>query len=261
MAPGSRFERQSRHGLPEAGHHLIVLARDDEGWHNLMRLSSLGFLEGYYYKPRVDKELLAKHARGLTALSGCLSGEVASQLLKGEEPLARQTAGQYLDIFGKDHYYLEVQDHGLPEQATVNGGLAQLSRSMDVPLIATPDCHYLDRGDAPAHEALLCIQTATNLNDPKRMRFGTEEFYLKTEAEMRNLFAWAPGAVDATVGVAASCNVTLPKPGPAPARDFDLPLARPTPMPTCASSASRACRGSTPPAARPCWSGWRASCG
>ena len=180
VAPGSRFERQSRHGLPEAGHHLIVLARDDEGWHNLMRLSSLGFLEGYYYKPRVDKELLAKHARGLTALSGCLSGEVASQLLKGEEPLARQTAGQYLDIFGKDHYYLEVQDHGLPEQATVNGGLAQLSRSMNIPLIATPDCHYLDRGDAPAHEALLCIQTATNLNDPKRMRFGTEEFYLKS---------------------------------------------------------------------------------
>jgi DNA polymerase-3 subunit alpha len=225
VAPGSRFERQSRHGLPEAGHHLIVLARDDEGWHNLMRLSSLGFLEGYYYKPRVDKELLAKHARGLTALSGCLSGEVASQLLKGEEPLARQTAGQYLDIFGKDHYYLEVQDHGLPEQATVNGGLAQLSRSMGIPLIATPDCHYLDRGDAPAHETLLCIQTATNLNDPKRMRFGTEEFYLKSEAEMRGLFAWAPGAVDATVAVASTCNVTLPKPS-LRLPDFDLPAGQ-----------------------------------
>jgi DNA polymerase-3 subunit alpha len=222
VAPGSRFERQSRHGLPEAGHHLVLLARDDEGWRNLMRLSSLGYLEGYYYKPRVDKELLARHSGGLTALSGCLSGEVASQILKGEEPLARQSAAAYQDIFGKDHYYLEVQDHGLKEQALVNAGLAQLSRAIGAPLIATPDCHYLDRHDAPAHEALLCIQTATSLSDPKRLRFSTDEFYLKSEAEMRALFAWAPGAVDATVAVAASCNLVIPKAAlKLPA--FDLP--------------------------------------
>ena len=229
VAPGSRFERQSRHGLAEAGHHLVLLARDDEGWHNLMRLSSLGYLEGYYYKPRVDKELLARHSGGLTALSGCLSGEVASQILKGEEPLALQTAGAYQDLFGRDHYYLEIQDHGLKEQTLVNAGLAQLSKALGAPLIATPDCHYLNRQDAAAHEALLCIQTATNLNDPKRLRFGSEEFYLKSEAEMRALFAWAPGAVDATVAVAASCNLTLPK-GALQLPAFDLPAGVTDPL-------------------------------
>ena len=229
VAPGSRFDRQSRHGLPEAGHHLVLLARDEEGWRNLMRLSSLGYLEGYYYKPRVDKELLARHSGGLTCLSGCLSGEVASQLLKGEEPLARQSAAAYQDIYGKDHYYLEVQDHGLKEQALVNAGLAQLSKAIGAPLIATPDCHYLDRSDAAAHEVLLCIQTATSLSDPKRMRFSTDEFYLKSEAEMRALFAWAPGAVDATVGVAASCNLVLPK-ATLKLPAFDLPLGVSDPL-------------------------------
>jgi DNA polymerase-3 subunit alpha len=222
VAPGSRFDRQARHGLPEAGHHLIVLARDAEGWANLMRLSSKAFLEGFYYKPRVDKALLQEHARGLTCLSGCLSGEIASQLLKGEEPLARASAGTFLDIFGKGNFFLEIQDHGIPDQARVNAGLAQLSRDLGLPLVATPDCHYLDRRDAGAHDVLLCIQTASTVNDPKRMRFSGEEFYLKSESEMRELFAWAPQAVDATVDVANACTFILPKAGlrlPA----FDLP--------------------------------------
>jgi len=229
VAPGSRFDRQSRHGLPDAGYHLILLARDEEGWRNLVRLSSLAHLEGFYYKPRVDKELLAQYAKGLTCLSGCLSGELAGQLLKGEEPLARQTVAQFQSIFGKDHYYLEVQDHGLPEQARVNAGLAQLSREMGAGLVATPDCHYLHRSDAAAHEVLLCIQTATNINDPKHMRFSTEEFYLKSEAEMRQLFAWAPQAVDNSVAIAAACSfqfekhsLRLPK--------FDLPAGVTDPL-------------------------------
>jgi DNA polymerase-3 subunit alpha len=223
VAPQSRFDRASRQGLSEAGHHLVLLARDDEGWRNLIRLVSLGHLEGFYYKPRIDKELLARHSRGLTALSGCLSGEVAGLLLRGDEAAAKQAAGVYADILGKGHFYLEVQDHGLAEQAQVNAGLAQLSRGLGLPLVATPDCHYLHQADAAAHEVLLCIQTATNVNDPKRMRFGTQEFYLKSEAQMRALFAWAPGAVDATVAVAEQCNVVLPKKAGLRLPAFDLP--------------------------------------
>jgi len=222
VAPGSRFDRQGRHGPAEAGHHLVVLARDEEGWRNLMQLSSKGYLEGFYYKPRVDKALLAEHARGLTCLSGCLSGEIASFLLRGEDSPARAVAESYQEIFGRGHFYLEVQDHGLADQARVNTGLARLSGDSGIPLVATPDCHYLDRRDAQAHAVLLCIQTATNINDPKRMRFDSEEFYLKSEAEMRELFAWAPQAVDATLAVAAACSFGLPKTSlrlPA----FDLP--------------------------------------
>ncbi|HTB22906.1 MAG TPA: DNA polymerase III subunit alpha [bacterium] len=222
VAPGSRFDRQGRHGASDAGHHLVVLARDAEGWRNLMQLSSKGYLEGFYYKPRVDKALLAQHSRGLTCLSGCLSGEIASLLLRGEEAPARAVAEAYQDIFGRGNFYLEVQDHGLADQARVNAALAKLSRDMDAPLVATPDCHYLDRGDAEAHAVLLCIQTATSVNDPKRMRFDSEEFYLKSEAEMRALFSWAPQAVDNTLAVAAACSFVLPKTGlrlPA----FDLP--------------------------------------
>jgi DNA polymerase-3 subunit alpha len=229
VAPGSRFDRVSRQGMQDAGHHLILLARDDEGWRNLMRLVSLGHLEGFYYKPRIDKELLARHARGITALSGCLSGELAGAFLRGDEAGARQVAGQYMDILGRHHYFLEVQDHGLPEDTRVNAGIAQLSRELGLPMVATPDCHYLDRTDAASHEVLLCIQTATSIHDPKRMRFSTEEFYLKSEAEMRQAFAWAPAAVDATVAVAEQCNVTLPKGGlrlPA----FDLPAGVTDPL-------------------------------
>lgn len=222
VAPGSRFDRSLRQGLPDAGWHLVLLARDDEGWRNLVRLVSLGHLEGFYYKPRIDKELLAKHARGLLGLSGCLSGEVAWRLLHDDEAGARRAAGEFAELLGRGHFYLEVQDHGLPEQVRVNAALAQFSRDLGLPLVATPDCHYLDRADAVSHEVLLCIQTGSHLNDPQRMRFGSQEFWLKSEAEMRRLFAWAPAAVDATVAVAEKCNVVLPKGGlrlPA----FDLP--------------------------------------
>ncbi|MGH7442292.1 MAG: PHP domain-containing protein, partial [bacterium] len=211
VAPGSRLDRLDRRGPADAGHHLVVLARDVEGWRNLIQLSSKAHLEGFHTKPRVDKALLAEHARGLTCLSGCISGEVASLLLRGEEPLARAAAETYLDIFGKGHFFLEVQDHGLEPQKAINAGLAALSRDLGVPLVATPDCHYLDRSDAEAHAVLLCIQTATHINDPKRLRFESDEFYLKSEDEMRALFSWAPGAVDRSVEIAADCSFSFPK--------------------------------------------------
>ncbi len=209
VAPGSRFERSSRHGLSDAAFHLILIAKDVEGWQNLMALSSKGYLEGFYYRPRVDKELLAKHSKGLICLSGCLSGEVATLLDRNELPLAQQVVAEYQDIFGKENYYLECQDHGLEAQKRVNAALKILSAESGAPLVATPDCHYLRREDAPAHDVLLCVQTAAKVDDPKRMRFDGEEFYLKSEAEMRALFAWAPEAIDNTVRIADACHLDL----------------------------------------------------
>jgi DNA polymerase-3 subunit alpha len=211
VAPGSRLEKQSRHGLHEAGFHLILLARNEEGWKNLMTLSSIGYLQGFYYKPRIDKQVLALHSAGLTCLSGCLSGEIASQVLRGELPLARQTALDFEAMFGKGNFFLEIQDHGLPEQAKVNAELAVLSRETGIPMVATPDCHYLNKDDAQAHDVLLCVQTATTVDDPKRMRFATDEFYLKSEAQMREIFAWAPQAVDNSWLIAEACKFRLPK--------------------------------------------------
>jgi DNA polymerase-3 subunit alpha len=211
MAPGSRLEKQSRHGLYEGGYHLVLLAKDEQGWQNLMKLSSIGWLQGFYYKPRIDKQVLAQHAAGLIGLSGCLSGEIASLILRNELPVARQTALEFEGIFGKGNFYLEMQDHGIPEQAKVNAELAVISRETGIPLVATPDCHYLNKDDAQAHEVLLCVQTATNIDDPKRMRFSTDEFYLKSEAEMRALFHWAPQAIDNTWTIAEACKFRLPK--------------------------------------------------
>jgi DNA polymerase-3 subunit alpha len=211
VAPGSRMDKQSRHGMHEAGYHLVLLARDEQGWKNLMMLSSIGHLQGFYYKPRVDKQVLAQYSAGLTCLSGCLSGEIATQILRGEAPLARQTALEFEAMFGKGNFYLEVQDHGLAEQAQVNAELAVISRETGIPLVATPDCHYLNKEDAQAHDVLLCVQTASTVDDPKRMRFGSEEFYLKSEAQMRELFAWAPQAVDNSWVIAESCKFRLPK--------------------------------------------------
>ena len=211
VAPGSRLEKQSRHGLNEAGYHLILLARNEEGWKNLMTLSSIGYLQGFYYKPRIDKQVLAQHSAGLTCLSGCLSGEIASQIIRGEVPLARQTSLEFEAMFGKGNFYLEIQDHGIPDQARVNAELAVISRETGIPMVATPDCHYLHKEDATAHDVLLCVQTASTVDDPKRMRFTGEEFYLKSEAQMRELFKWAPEAVDNSWLIAEACKFRLPK--------------------------------------------------
>jgi DNA polymerase-3 subunit alpha len=210
MAPGSRFEKKSAHGLADAAYHFILLARNLEGWRNLIQLSSAGYLQGFYYRPRIDRELLAKHAEGLIGLSGCLSGEIPMLLRKNELPLARQAVAEFQNILGKENFYLEIQDHGIEIQAPVNQQLAALSKETGAPLVATNDSHYLDADDAEAHEVLLCIQTASNMDEPDHMRFAGPEFYLKSPDQMRQLFAWAPEAVENTLKIADRCNLVLP---------------------------------------------------
>src|SRR5574341_1301442 len=170
VSPGSRFEKKS-HNIKEASYHLIVLAQDKTGYQNLMKLASIGYLEGFYYRPRIDKEVLQQYAEGLIGLSSCLKGEVNYLYLEGKEEEARKAAGEYHEIFGKDGFYLELQDHGIPDQKKANRWLMEQSKKQSIPLIATNDCHYVHREDHDAHDALLCIETGNMLQDQDRMRF------------------------------------------------------------------------------------------
>lgn len=194
-------------GLDDSPYHLVLLAENQEGYQNLLKLVSLSWLEGFYYKPRVDKSLLKKHSRGLIALSACLAGEIPALILQGKEEEARQAALAYQDIFGPDHFYLELQDHGLPEQRQVNAALIALSKSCRLPLVATNDVHYLRRQDAAIQDIMLCIQTGKTLQDQNRLRFETEEFYLKSPEEMNLLFGDYPEALANTVEIAGRCQV------------------------------------------------------
>jgi len=213
VAPKSRFDRQAApgpNGDEDRNHHLVLLAENDAGYRNLMKLVTLAHLEGFYYKPRVDKELLRAHNQGLIALSGCLKGEVASNLLQGRKATAVKAAEEYAAIFGPDRYYLELQANGIPEQATVNEGLIQLARDLGLPLLATNDCHYLRRSDARAHELLLCIQTGKTILDQKRMKFSTDQLYFKSPEEMAREFAHVPEALENTVRIADRCRLEIP---------------------------------------------------
>ena len=209
VAPGSRHERSGQDGSYEGASHCTVLVRNRVGHANLMRLVSKAYLEGFYYKPRVDRELLAQHADGLLVLSGCLNSEVSRQLSAGEEARALETAGWYQEVFGKDHYFMEVQSHGLDEQRRVTEGTIRIARAIGAPLAGTNDSHYLEASHARAHEALLCIQTGTTMSDPNRWRFSTEEFYLKSADEMRAVFKELPDAYANTLAVAERCDVDL----------------------------------------------------
>ncbi|HTZ39599.1 MAG TPA: DNA polymerase III subunit alpha [Syntrophales bacterium] len=208
VAPKSRFDKTSE-GPGETARHLIVLVKNLQGYRNLIRLTSTGFLEGFYYRPRVDKEFLAQHSEGLIATSACLHGEVADWILKGDLERAKASAKQYLEIFGEGNYYLEMMENGIPEQSLVNERLMEISKEMSIPLVATNDCHYLDRADSEAHEVLLCIQTGKTMDDPGRMQFATDAFYLKSPDEMKQLFAYCPEAVENTVAIAEKCNLKL----------------------------------------------------
>ncbi len=208
VTEGSRHERS---GNGEQTHHLVVLCENNEGYHNLVRLVSRGFLEGFYYKPRIDKELLASHSRGLIALSACLRGAVASRLLENDYAGARQTAGELEDIFGRGNFFLELQDQGLELEHRIQPSLLRLAQEMAIPLVATNDCHYLTRDDARSHDVLLCIQTGKTIGDPNRMRFGSDQFYLKTAEEMQHVFRAVPEAVAQTVRIAERCQVKLEK--------------------------------------------------
>jgi DNA polymerase-3 subunit alpha len=190
-------------------YHMVLLARDMAGYKNLIKLVSKGFLEGFYYKPRVDKELLAAHAEGLIATSACLGGEIPEQIMAREMKKAEYLAGQFSEIFGPGNFYLELQNHGLPEQDAVNEGLVTISQHLDLPLVCTNDVHYLRKEDAKPHEVLLCIQTGTTMNSPKRLRYGADEFYLASPEVMRQRFSQWPSSVENTLAIAERCNVEL----------------------------------------------------
>jgi DNA polymerase-3 subunit alpha len=209
VAPGSRFERSSQDGGYEGASHCTVLARTAAGYANLMKLVSKAYLEGYYYKPRVDRELLAQHADGLLVLSGCLNSEVSRMLSAGDAAKAQETAGWYQEVFGKDYYFMEVQSHGLEQQVAVTEGTIKIARAIGAPLCGTNDSHYLEAEHSRAHEALLCIQTGTTMSDPNRWKFSSNEFYVKSADEMRTVFKDLPEAYRNTLAVAERCNVDL----------------------------------------------------
>ena len=186
--------------------HLILLAKNETGYKNLIKIVSLGYIKGYYYKPRIDKEVLREHSEGIIALSGCLAGNIQHRLLVKDYSGAKAEAEALLEIFGPGNFYLEIQDQGLEEEMSIRDDMIKLSRELNVPLVATNDVHYVCKEDAKAHDVLLAIQTATTLDDENRMRFPNDEFYLKSEDEMRKVFAYLPEAVDNTQLVADACN-------------------------------------------------------
>ncbi len=208
VAPGSRFDKEASVS-DERYHHLVLLAENDMGYSNLMKIVSKGFTEGFYYKPRVDYELLEQYHEGIIALSACLAGEVAVELRKGQYEQAKKAALRMEAIFGKDNYFLELQDHGIPEQKMVNASLLRLSEETGIKLVATNDVHYIYAEDAEAHDILLCIQTQKKVSDDDRMRYEGGQYYLKSEQEMRQLFPYAAEAIDNTHDIAMRCNVTI----------------------------------------------------
>jgi DNA polymerase-3 subunit alpha len=209
VAPGSRFERAPVDGQYEGANHVTALVRNETGYRNLIKLVSRGYLEGFYYKPRVDKELLAQHSDGLLILSGCLNSEVSRLLLAGEERKALEVAAWYADVFGRDYYFTEVQAHGLADQIRVTEGTLRIARALGVGVCGTNDSHYLEATDARAHEVLLCLQTGAKIADPNRWKFATEEFYLKSAEEMRKVFEHLPEACTNTLAVAERCSLEL----------------------------------------------------
>ena len=206
IAPGSRFDKKgAANGVGRKPYyHLVLLAESYVGYKNLIKLSTTGFLDGFYYRPRIDKEVLREHHEGLICLSACLAGEIATELRTGRFDAARAAAGEFRDLFGRERFWLEVQDHGLEEQHAVNAGLGRLSEELGIGLVATNDCHYLLPDDHFAHDVLVCIQTGKTVGSSGRLRY-TNQHYLKTRDEMARLFAWAPGAVESSAAIARRC--------------------------------------------------------
>lgn len=205
VAPRSRLQKEPK--LDDYQCHLLLLAENQTGYRNLMQIVSAGYIEGFYYKPRVDHELLAEYSSGLIALSGCLAGEIPTLLARGEDKKACNLAGRYREIFGPENFYLELQDHRLPEQATVNQGLCAIAREIGAGLVATNDVHYISRDDAAVHDVLLCIQTGKTVHDTDRLKFETDEFYFKSASEMAALFKECPEALQNTLEIAERCSV------------------------------------------------------
>ena len=208
VAPGSRFDREASTG-EDRYYHLVLLAENDKGYSNLCKIVSRGFTEGFYYRPRVDEEVLREYHEGIIALSACLAGELPRTIMRGRYDEAKEVIAKYRDIFGEKNYFLELQDHGIPEQTTVNTELLRLSKEMNVPLVATNDIHYTYKEDAAAHDLLLCIQTGRTVKDENRMRYEGEEYYVKSEEEMAALFKYAPEAIENTQKIADRCNIEI----------------------------------------------------
>ena len=208
VAPGSRFDRELTHG-DDRYYHLVLLAENNQGYQNLMKIVSKGFVEGYYYKPRVDMEVLETYHEGIIALSACLAGEVQRYLVRGLYEEAKETAYKYEKCFGKGNFFLELQDHGIPDQKTVNAGLMRMSEETGIELVATNDVHYTYAEDAEPHDILLCLQTGKKLSDENRMRYEGGQYFVKSEEEMRALFPYAAQAIDNTQKIADRCNVEI----------------------------------------------------
>ena len=237
VAKGSRHDRGEKSGAPNGSNgqdrgeaerglrgsnHLVLLCESLEGYHNLIKLVSAGFLEGFYYRPRIDYDLLAKHSKGLIALSACLRGAVTEAVADQKYDQARENAYRLQDVFGKGNFFLEIQDQGIEIEKSVNRDLVRLSKETGIALVATNDCHYLHHEDAHAHDVLLCIQTGKTISDAHRMKFATDQFYFKTAAEMAQVFGEVPEALSRTVDIAARCNVKIER-IPHPFPEFKVP--------------------------------------
>jgi len=208
VAPSSRFEKTS-HGIKDASFQLNLLCRDDAGYHNLMKLSSIGYLEGFYYKPRVDKDVLKKYSDGLIAMSGCQKGEIPYYLRNNQKEEAIKAIQAYQEIFGPDNFYLEIYDHGIPDEKMVVDGLIELGRELGAPIVATNDVFYIDPDDAQAHDVLLCIGNGTTIDQENRVRLATNQYHLRSAAEMVKLFEHVPEAIKNTKVIAERCNLEL----------------------------------------------------
>jgi len=202
----SKSHKNRQHGEPN--YHLTLLARNEAGYKNLVKLTSISFVEGHYYKPRIDKELLQQYSDGLAVMSGCLHGEIASMLMEEDNERALAAADFYKQLFG-ENFYIELMENGMAEQKKANGLLIKLAKEMEIPLVATNDCHYLKKEDAEAHEILVCIGTASTLDDPKHMKFATNEFYYKSPQEMMNSFRDVPEAIKNTLAISEKCNLEM----------------------------------------------------
>src|SRR5579864_4447849 len=215
-----RIERTPPEG--DTYNHLLVLAENEEGYRNLVKITSEASLHGFYYKPRVSKKFLAEHSRGLIGLSGCLKGEVAERLMEGNYDAARAAAGNFRDIFGKENFFLEIQDQGLAMEHRIRPGLFQLEKDLGLPLVATNDSHYLCEEDAHAQDVMVCIQTGKSIHDTARMKFEGTQFFVKSHDEMYRVFKDSPDVVSRTLGIAERCNLRMEKVA-TPFPQFDVP--------------------------------------
>src|SRR4051812_62824 len=216
--------KKDDHRAPPEGdkyNHLLVLAETDEGYRNLVKITSEASLHGMYYKPRVSKKFLAEHSKGLIGLSGCLAGEVCEELMEGRYEKAKAAAGQYSEIFGKNNFFIEIQDQGLPEEHRIHKDLFKIESDLGIPMVATNDSHYLCEGDAHAHDVLICVQTGKSIHDTNRLKFHGDQFFVKNAEEMGRVFKDAPDVLTQTMAIAERCNVKIDKvKNPFPKFDF-----------------------------------------